>query len=106
MISELKLKKTKECSLQTVAIKVHEPIQVNQIIFASIVSCVVHKISLQLNNSLTSSFEVIWTSYGEEEHGWYEMLIWLTFWLTIVEPTSAYVWVRLTNLEACIVKCV
>ena len=38
---------------------VHEPIQSNRIIFVSIVSCVIHEISLQLNNSLTSSFESI-----------------------------------------------
>ena len=87
MISELKLKKTRECSLQTVAIKVHEPIRVNQIIFASIVSCVVHKISLQLNNSLTSSFESFELVMVKKNMVDMKVLIWLTIWLTIVEPT-------------------
>ena len=74
--------------MQTVAIKVHEPIRVNQIIFASIVSCVVHKISLQLNNSLTSSFESFELVMVKKNMVDMKVLIWLTIWLTTVEPTK------------------
>ena len=65
------------------------------IIFASIVSFVVHKIFLQLNNSLTSSFESLELVMVKKNMVDMKVIIWLTIWLTIVEPTNAYVWVQL-----------